>query len=85
MIDKMNSQPLKHRGRLLLNNCKPVFQRYLPVTDGLLERLTHKPHHFTGDAFCAAYSLFTMPALDCNMRQALRRSTQKRTNWREMA
>src|SRR5665213_360034 len=33
-------------------------------------------------AFCARYSLFTTPALDCSMRHALRRSTQNMTNWR---
>ncbi len=32
---------------------------------------------------CTLYSLFSIPALLCNMRQALRRSMQKSTNCRE--
>ena len=35
------------------------------------------------NARCALYSRFSMPALLCSILQALRRSTQKRTNWRE--
>src|SRR5262245_10319421 len=33
--------------------------------------------------FCALYSRFSMPALLCSIRHALRRSTQKSTSWRE--
>ena len=36
-------------------------------------------------AFCARYSLFTMPAFDCSIRHALRRSTQNITSCRVSA